>query len=195
MSMKWNDWSVILVKNIVNPIRLYDGIPEERGAIRYNPDGVVWEPSEGPLGVDGSLSRYNHPKYRELHYELKSKIENVIGDVLYPSYFYDRFYFKGQELVEHTDRPACEVSISINCSHNLDYDWPIWFRTPEGDDIPLITNPGDAVIYKGEERPHWRKPMKGNAKSYFHQLFMHYVRRDGPHLEHAYDKSNTINKL
>jgi len=193
MSMKWNDWSIIVVKNIANPVLLYDVVPWERGQITYHGVGdIEWRQEEGQ--VNGSISRYNHPKYRNFHYEIKSKIEEVIGDVLYPTYYYDRFYFKGQALEPHVDRPSCEVSISINCSHNLEYDWPIWFRTTEGDDIPLITNPGDGVIYKGCERLHWREPMKGNAKSYYHQMFMHYVRRDGPYLEHAYDRCNTINR-
>jgi len=194
MSMNWNDWSVIVVKNIINPVFLFEPIPWERGQYTYESRGnVIHIPDEGQ--VSGSLSRYNHPKFRQLHFDVKSKIENVINDTLYPTYFYDRFYFKKQLLEKHVDRPACEVSISINCSHNLDYDWPIWFTTPDGDDIPLITNPGDGVIYKGCERPHWREPMEGNSKSYYHQMFMHYVRRDGPHLEHAHDRCNTINRV
>jgi hypothetical protein len=31
---------------------------------------------------------------------------------LHPTYFYDRFYFPGQQLKRHSDRPACEVSVS-----------------------------------------------------------------------------------
>ncbi len=194
MSMNWNDWSVIVVKNIINPVFLFEPVPWERGQYSYESKGnVIHVPDEGQ--VSGSLSRYNHPKFRQLHFDVKSKIENVINDPLYPTYFYDRFYFKKQLLEKHVDRPACEVSISINCSHNLDYDWPIWFTTPDGDDIPLITNPGDGVIYKGCERPHWREPMEGNSESYYHQMFMHYVRRDGPHLEHAHDRCNTINRV
>ena len=191
MDLTWNDWSIILVKNIVNPIWLQEPVPWERGKFNYISNGSVT--IEGlEQQVNGSLSRYNHPKFRHLHYDLKNKVGQIIGDPLYPSYYYDRFYFKGQELTPHVDREACEVSISVHCSNNLNYEWPIWFTDPEGKDIPLITNPGDGVIYKGCERPHWREPMKGNHKSYYHQIFFHYVRRDGPCLEHASDNVSRI---
>ena len=186
MDLTWNDWSIILVKNIVNPIWLQEPVPWERGKFNYIANGsVTIEDTEGQ--VSGSLSRYNHPKFKNIQYDLKNKIGKIIGDPVYPSYYYDRFYFKNQELTEHVDRPACEVSMSLHCSNNLDYEWPIWFTDPEGKNIPLVTNPGDGVIYKGCERPHWREPMKGDHKSYYHQVFFHYVRRDGPYLEHASD--------
>lgn len=190
--MEWNDWSVLVLKNLVNPVYLFSEVPWERGQYTYvKPGTVIQQPLEKQ--VEGSISRYNHPKYKEIQYFIKSQLEKTIGEVLYPTYYYDRFYFKGQDLEVHVDRPACEVSVSLHCSNNLDYNWPIWFQTPEDTNIPLITNPGDAVVYKGCERPHWREPMKGNHKSYYHQIFFHYVRRDGPHIEHAYDMCNNIN--
>lgn len=190
--MEWNDWSVIVLKNFIDPVYLFSEVPWERGQYNYIKPGLV---NHQPLEkqVEGSISRYNHPRYKEIQYFIKSQLEKTIGEVLYPSYYYDRFYFKGQDLEVHVDRPACEVSVSLHCSNNLDYNWPIWFQTPEETNIPLITNPGDAVVYKGCERPHWREPMKGNHKSYYHQIFFHYVRRDGPYIEHAYDMCNNIN--
>lgn len=191
MNMKWNDWSIILVKNIVNPIWLQEPVPWERGKFYYTAKGHV-SIDRVEQQVNGSLSRYNHPKFKDMHYDLKNKIGEIIGDPLYPSYYYDRFYFKGQELKPHVDRSACEVSISVHCSNNLNYEWPIWFTDPDGNNIPLVTNPGDGVIYKGCERPHWREPMKGDHKSYYHQIFFHYVRRDGPCLEHAFDNVSKV---
>lgn len=189
--MEWNDWSILVVKNLIDPVWLFDPTPWERGKINYHENGsVTFEKQERQ--VNGSLSRYNYPKYKKIHYEVKNKIENIIEDKLYPSYYFDRFYFKNNELVPHVDRPSCEVSVSVHCSNNLNYEWPIWFTDPDGNDIPLLTNPGDGVIYKGCERPHWREPMKGDHKSYYHQIFFHYVRRDGPCLEHAFD---SVSKL
>lgn len=189
--MNWNDWSIILVKNLVNPIWLQEPVPWERGKFNYFQNGEV-SIDTVEKQVNGSLSRYNHPKYKHLQYEIKNKLQNILNEPLYPSYYYDRFYFKGQELVPHVDREACEVSVSVHCSNNLDYNWPIWFKNPEGEDVPLVTNPGDGVIYKGCERLHWRDKMKGGANSYYHQIFFHYVRRDGPCLEHANDNVSRI---
>lgn len=184
--MEWNDWSIITAKNILNPLMLFNPVPWERGKFDYvRPGHVVSSPDEGQ--VSGSIARYNHPHYKQLYYDLKNKVEKIIGETLYPTYYYDRFYFKDQELKKHRDRPACEVSVSVHCSNNLDYDWPIWFTDLEGNDIPLLTKPGDAVIYKGCELDHWRDPMIGDHKSYYHQIFFHYVRRDGPFIEHAFD--------
>ncbi len=186
---KWDDWSVILVPNMIDPMFLFQPIPWERGQYTYHyPGHVVMDKDERQ--VPGSISRYNHPHYHDIYYQVKKRVEQSINEVLYPTYYYDRFYFKNQELVPHKDRPSCEVSVSLHCSNNLDYGWPIWFDTPDGDKIPLVTNPGDAVIYKGCEREHWREPMKGDHKSYYHQIFFHYVRRDGPYIEHAFDAPN-----
>jgi hypothetical protein len=53
-------------------------------------------------------------------------------------------------------------------------------------------DPGDGLLYKGCERPHWRDPLpsrhKGgilgrwkrrNDNTYYHQIFFHYVLADG----------------
>ncbi len=57
------------------------------------------------------------------------------------------------------------------------------------------TNPGDAVLYRGMEVPHWREKMGGNKDSYFHQIFLHYVRADGYFLEFAYDQGTTLDQF
>jgi hypothetical protein len=40
------------------------------------------------------------------------------------------------------------------------------------------------MIYKGLEVPHWREPLAGERQL---QVFLHYVRQDGPHAVHRYD--------
>ena len=50
---------------------------------------------------------------------------------LYNTYYYDRFYFSGQQLTKHTDREACEISVSIHINTNLEENWPIYFKTPD----------------------------------------------------------------
>ena len=65
--------------------------------------------------------------------------------------------------------------------------WPIYFELPNGEVKELYTDHGDAVLYKGMEVDHWRNPLKGTPKVYYHQIFMHFVRADGYHVEYAYD--------
>lgn len=181
------NWEVILFKNLLDPKDLVEEVPPERGSIKYTHNNIEWHPTEQQ--VHGSLARYNHPKFRKYHYQIKNRIEEIINDKLYPTYYYDRFYFKGQDLTRHTDREACEVSLSLHISNNLNYDWPIWFETENGEWHEVVCNPGDGVLYKGITVPHWRDKMKGDYKSYFHQIFFHYVRRDGHYVQHAFDSA------
>jgi len=187
MSEKLN-WSVIEMPKILDVSELQESVPWERGMFRYDGPGKVSIANE--TQVEGSLARYNHPKFKESHYKIMKVIEEVIGERLYPTYYYDRFYFKGNELVKHTDRESCEVSITVNINHNLNYDWPIFFERPDGSALSCTMNPGDGALYKGCILPHWREPMKGNKDSFYHQIFFHYVRRNGNCVHHAYDRGN-----
>lgn len=109
----------IVLTNLCNPDVLYEDVPEERGLINYLgslENYVVLD----EVQVRGSLSRYSHPYYKEAHYQIKKVVENIIGKKLYPTYYYDRFYFYNQELSKHVDREACEISVSVHISTNLE---------------------------------------------------------------------------
>ena len=137
--------------------------------------------------VNGSLARYNHPFYKATHYSLMKKIEGIIGMDLLPTYYFDRFYYEGQELTRHHDRPSCEISATVQISTNRDQAWPIWFERPDHTENSVSMKNGDMVIYKGCEREHWREPLTGE-NSYHHQIFFHYVNAQGPYVHHAYDR-------
>ena len=185
----FDKFGFLTVKQICDPDFLYCDVPLERGTYKYrnnNPNLFNYDPGEAQ--VNGSTSRYWFPQYRQIHTDIRFKLENILGRKLYNTYYYDRFYFPGQELVKHTDRDACEISVTVNCSTNLkgkDADWPIWVETPAGVAESAVLHPGDGMIYKGCERPHWRDPMPkpkqwfGNTKYYYHQIFFHYVLADG----------------
>ena len=190
-------------KIILDPENLYVPLPKVRGQITYynnRMDKFDYCPDEKQ--VAGSLARYNIPTYRELHFLVKKEVEKRLEMDLHPTYFYDRFYFPGQQLKRHSDRPACEVSVSIQISTTLNDPWPIWFEIPDGSETYVEMNNGDAVIYKGTEREHWRDAMpdeipwwkKKIAKirgkeieSFHHQIFLHYVDANGPFVHCAFD--------
>jgi len=183
------DWSVVKLSMIADPSKYIEQPPWIRGSLGYNgPGNVTYTNDEGQ--VNGSFSRYNYPAYKELHYHIKNVVESVIGEKLYPTYYFDRFYFKGQELVPHRDRPSCEISVSYHISDNIDYEWPIFFEAENVPRVSLTCLPGDGVLYRGCELTHWREQLKGDANSYFHQVFFHYVRADGNCVHHAYDTCN-----
>jgi len=184
--MKDSDWTVIPVKGIIDASAYVHDVPNERGLLKYNKAGHIFQHIADEIQVAGSLSRYNIPYLKPAHQDVQQAVQGIIGEKLYPTYYYDRFYFKGQELSKHTDRGACEISVTVNISHNLDYDWPIFFEI-DGEERQFTMQPGDGVIYHGITLPHWREPMTGGKHSYFHQAFFHYVRADGEWLEYAFD--------
>ena len=207
----------LIIKNICDPKILFDDIPKERGQLNYRGKSLdAYEHIATESQVKGSVSRYSHPKYREIHNQIRLILEKLIGRKLYNTYYYDRYYFPGQELEKHTDRDACEISISVHISTNLKEQWPFWIKTPDtfsdqnkselistGKDVPINIEAGDGIVYKGCERPHWRNPMPGLLESslrsakgesnfllYYHQIFFHYVLQDGIRAHHAWDMLN-----
>ena len=137
--------------------------------------------------VKGSLERYNHPLYKRIHYSLMKKIEGILSMDLLPTYYFDRFYYEGQKLDRHSDRPSCEISATVQISTNRDEAWPIWFQRPDQTENSVSMKNGDMVLYRGCEREHWREPLTGE-NSYHHQIFFHYVNAQGPYVHYAYDR-------
>ena len=172
------------------------------GQINYiRKDKYFYQPEEKQ--VIGSLARYNTPLYKQLHYAVRKKIEPILGIDLLPTYFYERFYYVGQQLYRHSDRPACEVSVTLQISTNSSNPWPIWFEKPNGEESYVLMENGDGAVYKGCEREHWRDPLQSKYNkaqrlwrsfkgkeddTYHHQIFLHYVNSQGPFVHHAYDK-------
>jgi len=109
-------------------------------------------------------------------------IENAIGEKLLPTYSFSRMYYQGGSLDKHSDRPSCEVSITLNIL--ADKDWEIWFHELNEDNkininikpFSFKTTPGDALVYEGCKYEHWREPYEGNKCM---QVFLHYVRANG----------------
>lgn len=201
----------LVIKNLWNPEDLYHPLPNERGQISYWGKRLdQFNYCKVEEQVEGSLARYWHPQYRQIHSGIRSKLEKELGRKLYNTYYYDRYYFPKQELSRHVDRDACEISVTVHIGTNLkgkDADWPIWIKTPDtymdekktqilipGENRPVILKPGDGMVYKGCERPHWREPMPGRnwffkKQLYYHQIFFHYVLQDGKRAHCAWDRS------
>lgn len=103
---------------------------------------------------------------------------------LYPTYSYLRIYVKGAELGKHTDRFSCEISATLPIEFESARIWPLCIEIAGG--VKKIElEPGDALIYKGIQIPHWREPFEGERQV---QVFLHYVKKDGPYSEFKFDK-------
>lgn len=187
----------LYLPNIWNARDLYRDVPNMKGQITYwGKKEDQYDYIEEENQVNGSFATYYYPKYKNIHNEIRLKLENIIGRKLYNTYYYDRFYFEGQSLNEHVDRDACEISISIHISSNCHENWPLWIETPFGEERCVFLNPGDGMLYKGCERKHWRNPLNSrynrkreNDDTYYHQVFFHYVLQDGYRAQCAWDRS------
>ena len=206
----------LVIKNLCDPKKLFHPVPQLRGQLNYRSKNLNdFEHIEEEKQVKGSVARYWHPQYRKIHTEIRLILEEAIGRKLYNTYYYDRFYFPGQDLTKHADRPACEISVTVHVSTNLQEQWPIWIKTPDtftdrtklkieshGENRCINLEAGDGMVYKGCERPHWREPMPGLLETsikkfkgdkdfllYYHQIFFHYVLQDGFRAHHAWDMS------
>jgi hypothetical protein len=204
----------LVIKNLYDPQDLYCEPPQNKGQYNYYGKIDKFDYVEIEAQVEGSTSRYYYPHYKFAHSQIRMKIEKVIGKKLYNTYYYDRFYNPGQELSNHADRPSCEISVSVHVSSNVSNPWPLWIKTPDtyndpkekteiikrGENRSVILEPGDGMIYKGCERPHWREPLPREYKKtwygkkvekeniYYHQIFFHYVLADGLRVNYAYDR-------
>ena len=112
---------------------------------------------------------------------LLPKIESAAGMKLLPTYTFFRVYKSGDILPKHTDIPGrCEISISL-CLRKKGKIWPIYINN-----IAVMLEEGDAVLYKGCEVDHWRAPYTEGTK--LAQVFLHYVDANGPYTEWKNDK-------
>lgn len=128
--------------------------------------------------------------FDKLLVDLLPHFEQASGKKLYPTYSYARLYKPGEKLEIHTDREACEISATITIG--LDGEaWPIYMGDEDKKNASkIVMKVGDAVLYRGMEKHHWRKKFKGNWQA---QVFLHYVDADGPHKEWKFDKRPNLN--
>ena len=131
------------------------------------------------------------PVFDSLLEQLLPNFEIASGKKLYPTYAYARLYSPGEELKIHTDRPACEISATLTLGFEGN-PWPIYMGDEGGANASkIMMGVGDAVLYRGCDKHHWREPYKeGKWQA---QVFLHYVDANGPHAEWKYDKRPKLN--
>lgn len=111
-------------------------------------------------------------------------IQKVVGIDLLPAYACARIYYPGAVMKRHLDRPSCEYSATM-CIDRKGDGWPIWVETKDKVSVPIYQKPGDMLIYKGTEVPHWRNKYTEGTEQI--QVFLHFVNANGPYRQYAYD--------
>ena len=130
----------------------------------------------GDTQIPNTYSHYADPVMETLLVKMLPVMKEQTGLDLIPTYSYARAYKKGDELKRHTDRPSCEISVTLNLGGD---NWDI-FLEPSGKKnqkgIKVSLQAGDILFYKGCELEHWREPFKGNDCC---QVFLHYNNLNG----------------
>jgi len=133
---------------------------------------------------------HSAPIFDNLLEVLLPNFEYVSGKKLLPTYSYARLYKNNEILEPHKDRPACEISATITLGFDKK-SWPIFVEGKE-----FILDVGDALLYKGQEKTHWREKFEGEWQA---QVFLHYVDAEGKYTDQKYDGrknlSHKINKI
>lgn len=194
----------LIVENLFNPKELYCKVPEGRGKIVYGGSYDNYKHLGDEPQVHGSLARYGYPKYKEIHSRVRLILEDILGEELYNTYYYDRFYFRGQRLDRHIDRDSCEISVSVQISSNFIFPWAFGLTDLRGEEVAVELQDGWGIIYMGCDIEHWRDPLPSRYNklgrfinkiirkkddSYWHQIFFHYVRANGNRAHFANDSS------
>lgn len=142
----------------------------------------------GDSQAPNSYTKYNYISFLELLCEKTQEVSSILEETVLPTYAYSRVYLNGSVLEKHTDRDACEISLTVHL--HGDKQWPIFIKTPTGEEKCVTLNPGDAMMYLGKVAEHWRESYDGEE---YTQVFLHYVRSRGDCFYAHFDKKkNTV---
>lgn len=144
---------------------------------------------DGDSQAPQSHSKYNYISFLELLCEKTQEVSSILEETVLPTYAYSRVYWNGSVLERHTDRDACEISLTVHL--NGDKPWPIYIQTPDGEEKSVVLHPGDAMMYFGKAAEHWRNQYEGE---YYTQVFLHYVRSRGDCSYAYFDKKKEDQK-
>jgi hypothetical protein len=140
---------------------------ESRYISPFTTEFGVWNDEQVP----DTYSHYADIVMETLLVKVMSIMEKATKLKLNPNYSYARIYKKGDILHRHKDRFSCEISTTLNLGGD---PWPI-FLEPSGESnkkgIKVNLEPGDMLIYKGNELEHWRDAFDGENCA---QVFLHY---------------------
>lgn len=163
------------LRDVITQYALFDEMED------FTPDGEQ---------VPAAHSKYADPAMEAILLHIHPLIEKETGLSLYPTYSFYRVYRNGDILYPHTDRPPCEISVTVCFNYGYEdskYQWPIIMN---GNKIKM--SPGDFVIYRGVELEHSREKFDPPQDSWHVQAFFHYVDKNGPYKEYKYDNRNSI---
>lgn len=133
-----------------------------------------FDDTHGDFGSN-AINFYGDPLTETLLIKSLHDMEKHTGLELVPTYSFLRLYQYGDSMKKHDDRDSCEISATLCLGYVSEKPWSIWLTNKKGEDIEVPQKPGDILIYKGCELPHWRNTFEGKHHS---QTFIHYNQKN-----------------
>ena len=161
----------------------------DAGFCEYLTAYLLLAAQNGRLGtnpqIPGALELYGDTAFEVLLTAMAEVVAEHVGGEVIPTYSFARIYRVGDDLRAHTDRPACEHSLTLHLGSFGHSDWPICLENLQGESVEIHQGPGDGLAYQGARLSHWRPPFEGE---WFAQAFLHWVSADGPHTDERFDR-------
>jgi hypothetical protein len=117
---------------------------------------------------------------------IRPRVGRLVGIDLAPTYSYARLYSEKEILARHTDRAACEISVSVSIRVPEGMGPSILhLKAPRKKETSVPMWEGDGCIYAGTEVEHWREAFSSDG---YIQLFLHFISKRGEYFpEQLYD--------
>ncbi|HET9428918.1 MAG TPA: hypothetical protein VFO69_11220 [Allosphingosinicella sp.] len=129
---------------------------------------------------------------------LTPTMSQIVGRELLPTYDFLRIYRSGDVCHVHSDRYSCEHSLSLTLAYSDGNPWDLEVETARSEPSARVEHDfggaryrkvtmevGDALLYQGVHHRHGRTVPNPNRWSA--HLFLHWVDKEGPYREHAFD--------
>lgn len=182
--------------------KTFEANPQMMNVVMTRETDIIQQSPEDSLRK--STGGHSFPPAVAMHRYIWEKLKGVIDLDLKETYAYSRKYERGAYLKAHTDRPSCEVSVTMCLDYKTDdgTPWKIWVQpdrdyVDEAGDQERIYNitqnkphkqrkedgaicvsleVGDILLYQGPNIPHWRDYFVGE---YSYHMFLHYYNVGG----------------
>jgi hypothetical protein len=105
---------------------------------------------------------YGDPAFDGLLEHLRPSVQDHSGLRLSPTYSYFRMYKRGDVLARHRDRPACEISVTLDIGQKPLDPRPIYVSGRRRA-LRRRAEASDGLLYRGTELFHWRDAYQGEA--------------------------------
>lgn len=175
----WCSVPNFLDRSLCDTLYQYSRVQAQRIRFKQQHDSAhyrkAWDGTFEDSQAPGNYALYGDPIHDVIMHQHLQAVCNCVDLNLQPSYTYWRLYVQGSDLKNHVDRDACEISVTICLGQSEAAPWPINFHTKQGVHSVGL-EPGDAVIYRGCDIPHWRDPLpRGDCA----QVFWHFTDMQG----------------